>query len=187
MDETTHALLPDHMATNGYPPVDSEPDTLVPVTRLAVADALFSSQGIAKIKATRRGKPIMLEIPIKSVDLDAVQQKVKALKPSQKLASKRDMIDGKWVTVHDPYNPEFLEKMDAYNTALANTWILMALEIDVVDAGGDVVWSADNTIAFYEQAVRALKAMGLVSNQLTALLHAVRHLTEIAEEDLEGN
>lgn len=174
--------------TNGLPPLEAtEPDTLVPVTRLAVADALFSSHGVAKIKATRRGKPIILQIPIKSVDLDAVQEKVKNLKPNPKLATKRDNIDGKWVTIQDPYNPEYLEKMEKYNTALANTWILMALDVDLVDAGGDVVWSADNSRCFYEQAVIALKAMGLVSNQMTALLQAVRQLTEIAEEELEGN
>ena len=153
------------------------------LTRLSVAEAPFRSTGVATIKITVDGNVNYLEIPIKSVDLEDVENMVSNYRPS--VPVKRERRDGKTITIEDLANQDYKDNLNKYQRRLARAWVLMALDIDVVDESGKVVWSADNTVTDLEAATLVLKKSGFVDNQFADMLNEVRALTAISERNIE--
>lgn len=151
------------------------------VKKLSVSDAPFYSTGMAHIKVTKNGQEKTLKIPIRAVDLEEVETFCRNFRP--KVPTKRDKIQGRWVTILDEANPEYQQDLLDYQRILSRAWCLMAMDVDVEDAAGKVVWSADNTVRELDPAVKALRAMGLVDSQFAAILRAARDLTQFAEEE----
>jgi hypothetical protein len=153
------------------------------LTRLSVSEAPFRSTGLATIKTTVDGTVNFLEIPIKSVDLEDVETLVMPYRPA--VPTKRERIDGKWTTILDPANQDYIDRNSKYQRKLARTWVLMALDIDVVNNEGVVVWSADNSVVDLDAATQVLKKSGFVDNQFADMLNEVRALTAVTERNIE--
>ena len=155
------------------------------MSRLAVEDAPFGATGVAKVKVTKQGQVRTLAIPIKSIALEDVEKVVAPLRP--KVPTYRDNIKGKWVTVTNEADDAYQQRLVAYQKALSHAWVLMALDLDVVDGTGQVVWSRDNTVQHLDAAVKALKDMGLVDGQLVAIFRAVQELTQDVQEQTDSD
>ena len=155
------------------------------VTKLSVVDELFHSTGTARVKVTKHGREQILEIPIKSVQISDVETAVAHLKP--KIPKKRERIEKErqWVTVLDTANDEYQAKVADYDRALMRTWVFMSIDVDIEDAHGRVVWSADNSVQDYEAADAALVNMGLTDAQLVSIFRAASDLTRLDEEEIE--
>jgi hypothetical protein len=167
-----------------YPSQGTNGATAAPLRQLSVLDTPFASWGIARVRVTKNGKTHILEIPIKSVEFERVEALVAQDRP--RTPKRRENIPGQgWKYVIDDTNDDYLVAIANYNRKLSYVAVLMAFDVDVCDAKGDVVWSADNTVCQYEAARNALKQMGLVENQFLSILEDVRKLTREDEETLE--
>lgn len=152
--------------------------------RLCALDTFFRGSGVAVLRFRQGGREVTYEIPIKSVDNEEADAIVKPYRPKPPID--REYINNKWVSVVNEAKPEYQDKLTEYNRRLSLVWILLGLDIDVVDAQGQVVWSADNTVKHFDQAREALKQMGIVDGQIIQMMQAIRNLTTDEREIQEG-
>ena len=160
-----------------------EKPSKLPVKKLTVVEAPFYSTGVAEVKVTRGGKEYVMEIPIRAVDLEAVEAFCRNMRP--KVPTARDRVNGRWITILDEANHEYQQKLLDYQRILSRVWCLMAIDVDIEDESGNVVWSADNTVHDLNAAIKAMKKMGLVDSQFAAILRAARDLTQFSEEEID--
>lgn len=161
------------MPENGTGPVRTE---AVPITALCALDRLFDATGVAEVKVG----PRLLQIPIQSVDLEHVEVLCKPFRP--KAPIKRDMIQGQWKTIIDEANENYRDALTRYNMLYAHVTACCGIAVDITNGQREVVWSADNRVHDVEQAVKALKDMGLVLNHVIALNRAINELTQFVQE-----
>ncbi len=150
------------------------------VTKLSALDQLFEATGIAELKVTRGKKEVVLQLPIQSVDNEVIEAAAKPYRPRVPL--KREMIQGKWVSVVNEQDPEYQDKLAEYNRTLSYLMIFHGLAVDITDEQNKVVWSADNTIQDLPEARRVAKKMGIVDSHMVSIMRAVRQLTSYTEE-----
>lgn len=155
-----------------------------PLTRLSALDDLFAATGTVDIKVTRGGKEAYVSIPIQSVDNEMVDALARPYRP--KLATRREQIDGQWKTVINEADPAYQDRLGEFNRINSYIWVFCALAVDVMDEKGTVVWSRDNSVHDLEGTRAAMKRMGLVDNQLVAIMTAARNLTAMAEGQQTG-
>jgi len=141
--------------------------------------------GLARVKVTQGQVESILALPIKSVDIVDVQDLVAHLQPAVPTTREFNKQTKRWETLEKPYDPDYLKRQTEYTRALARAWVFMAVDLDVQDAEGRVVWSADNSVRHLSDTEAAYKAMGMTDSQLTDILAAVRKLTTLAEEQLD--
>lgn len=164
------------VSSNGHAP---QPTT-VAVTALCALDRLFDATGTAEVKVG--GKTLAL--PIQSVDLEQVEALCKPFRPKPPI--KRDQVQGKWVTIIDEAHEGYRDALMRYNMLYAHVTALCGLVVDVKNAQREVVWAADNHVHDVEQAVKALKDMGLVLNHVIAINRAINELTAVVEDQRLG-
>ena len=151
------------------------------IQRLSALDNLFEAEGIAQVKVTRGKREVTLELPIQSIDNEVIETAAKPFRP--KTPVRREMVQGKWVSVIDEQNQEYQDKMSEYNRVLSYLMIFHGLAIDILDEQGSVVWSADNTIQNFSEARRIARKMGLVDNHMVSIMRSIRQLTADVEEE----
>jgi hypothetical protein len=160
-----------------------EPDAK-PITRLCALDSLFAASGTVDVKVTRvaNGRRVeqKITLPIKSVDNELAESLARPFRP--KVPTRRESKNGTWFTIVDEANQEYQDKLSEYNRLNSYVIAFLALDVDICDDSGRVVWSADNGIHDIQAARAAVKKMGLVDNQLVDILKAVRQLTAEVEE-----
>ena len=150
-----------------------------PLTRLSALDDLFAATGTVEVKVTRGGKEAFVSIPIQSVDNEVVDALARPYRP--KLATRREQIDGQWKTVINEADASYQDRLGEYNRINSYIWVFCALAVDVVNEQGAVTWSRDNSVHDLEGTRAAMKRMGLVDNQLVAIMQAARNLTAMTE------
>ena len=153
-----------------------------PITKLSALDDLFAASGTAVVKVTRGNQERLLELPIQSVDIEEVNVIVGAPPKIPRVAT-----GGNPKFAPDPENPEYVQKLQAYNRRYVMALACMGLAVDIEDKQGVVVWSADNKVHDLDKAQDALKAMGLVYNQVFAITRAISELTTIVEEEASSD
>mgnify|MGYP001568298153 CR=1 FL=1 len=146
------------------------------LTSLCALDRVFDATGIAEVKVGEK----VLRLPIQAVDLEYVEALCKPFRP--KVPTKRDMINGQWRTIIDDANEAYRDKLTTYNMLYAHATCCYGLAVDIMTARRDVVWSADNSVHDVEQAVKALKDMGLVLNQVISINRAINDLTALVQD-----
>lgn len=149
---------------------------VAPVTVLCALDRLFDATGVAEVKVGAK----TLTLPIQAVDLEHVEALCRPFRP--KVPTKRDMIAGQWKTIIDEANESYRDKLTEYNMLYAHTTACFGLAVDILNARREVVWSADNSVHDVQQAVKALKDMGLVLNQVVSLNRAINELTALVQD-----
>lgn len=163
------------VTTNG-----TQASEAIPITALSALDKLFDASGTAEVRVGKK----LLAIPIQSVDLEFVEALCKPFRPRAPVKS--DHIQGKWVTVQDLANVDYTDKLTHYNMLYAHVTACCGMTLDIRNANGEVVWSADNRVHDVEQAIKALKAMGLVLNHIVSINRAINGLTAYEEQERLG-
>jgi hypothetical protein len=149
----------------------------LPITALCALDKLFDAAGTAQVRVGTK----LLAIPIQSVDLEFVEALCKPFRP--KAPIRRENIAGKWETVKDMANEDYTDKLTHYNMLYAHVTACCGMTLDIRNANRDIVWSANNTIHDVEQAIKALKEMGLVLNHIVTINRAINDLTTYVDEE----
>ena len=155
-------------------------DSTAPLMRLCALDSLFAATGTVDVKITRGGKSSNVTLPIQSVDNELADALAKKYRPQ--VPTRQSMKNNIIRTIIDDTNQEYQDKLAEFNRISSYIIVFLALAIDICDHTGNVVWSADNSTHDVEATRAAVKRMGLVDNQLVAILRAVRDLTAINEE-----
>ena len=152
----------------------------IPITALCALDKLFDASGTANVRVGTK----LLAIPIQSVDLEFVEALCRPFRPKAPII--REHIQGKWETVKDVANEGYTDKLTHYNMLYAHVTACCGMMLDIRNASNDVVWSADNKVHDVEQAIKALKEMGLVLNHIVSINRAINDLTTYVEEERLG-
>ncbi len=168
-DTATYAV-----ATNGTTP------KATPVRRLSALDRLFEASGDVTVRCGKHE----VTLPIQAVDLELVESLCRPYRPTPKTSVA--LVNGRRETTFLVADQEYQDKLTAYNRLNSVVYVLCALQCDIEDKAGKVVWSADNSVHEIEAARQALKDMGLVDNQLVAILNAAQALTQVVEEAQVG-
>lgn len=156
------------------------PNGHAPLTRLSALDRLFEAHGEATVRCGARD----LTLPIQSVDLEVVERFCRPYRPIPKISTA--LVNGRRETVAHLAEPEYQDKLADYNRKNSFVYVLCALLCEVTDKQGTVVWSADNSVHDIEGGIAVLKEMGIVDNQLLAVLTAASNLTRVVEEARVG-
>jgi hypothetical protein len=158
-------------------------------------DPVFQSFGTARVKVGDR----VLQIPVKSVDMEGI---VKALShkkpkaPTERKCIKANSDEGRkaglsrdrWVEVSVESDEGYQQRMQEYNTELGYLVLLEGINIEIKNREGRVVWEPGNkTRQESEEALRVLRGMGLTGWQFSQLTEAISDLTRFQEEAVEKN
>jgi hypothetical protein len=146
-----------------------------PLTRLCALDRLFAATGTVEVKVGTR----TVIVPIRAVsneDVEALMTEHRPVPPTRS-----QLENGKRIIIENQADPSYQGKLVEYNRLSSYAYVLLALDIDVLDAQEHVVWSADNRVHDLDNARQALKSMGLVDNQLVTILTAASALTRTEE------
>ena len=146
-----------------------------PLTRLCALDRLFAATGTVEVKVGTRA----VVVPIRAVSNEDVEALTVSARPVPPTRSQLE--NGKRIIIENQADPGYQLKLAEYNRLSSYVYVLLALDIDVLDAQEHVVWSSDNRVHDLEGARQALKSMGLVDNQLVTLLNAASALTRTEE------
>jgi len=165
--------------------MDDEAVTYVPsngatgskvITRISALDKIFESTGHVTIKCGNRE----ITLPIQAVDLEFVTNLCKPYTARPRISVA--LVNGRREEVAHTQAADYLDAVDRYNRLQAFVYACCALNVDISDAAGAVVWSADNNTHDIEAARKALQAAGIVDAQLGAILTAANNLTQVVEE-----
>ena len=146
-----------------------------PLTRLSAMDRLFEAVGEVTVRCGSRE----VTVAIQAVDLELVESLCRPYKPKPKIVVELDK--GQRIRTIDLADERYQDALAAYNRLNSYVYVLCSLMCDIEDKRGKVVWSADNSIHDVEAGKEALKDMGLVDNQLVAILNAASNLTQVVE------
>ena len=152
-----------------------------PVARLCALDQLFAATGVAHVKVGHK----TLAVPIQSIDNEVVEAFVKPYRAVP--PTRAELQNGRRVIVENQADKAYLEKLAEYNRTWLYAVAFHGMAVDIVDTGNRIVWSADNTVRDLPLARVVIKQMGLVDNQLGAIVVAINRLTQFAEETQAGN
>lgn len=152
-----------------------------PILKLSALDTLFAASGTAIVKVTRHGQEVTLELPIQSVD----NEEVTGLAGNPPRVPRKPLGGGKFND--DVQDPDYQRALTEYNRKTLFLVACLGLALDVEDERQEVVWSADNSVRDLAKARLVLKRMGLVDNQLLAIVQAIRQLTQAVEEEASSD
>jgi len=138
---------------------------VIELSDLIEAGAAFESRGVSTIKATRDGKPIGINIPIRSKGVAAFQEKLSAKAPVP--PSKIETVDGKPQRVPDFNDERYVDEYNKFSQHLI--WQVVAFALDGFD-------NLD-----LEARIDLLKNNGLSAHQLDQLFDDIQSLTKFAE------
>ena len=133
--------------------------------------AAFESRGVSRVKATKGGKPIILEVPIRSRGVAEFQDKLSVSAPVP--PSKLEKIDGKPQRVPDLSDAGYIKEYDKYWQDLV--WKVVAYAIDLEQ------WRD----ASIEEKIQRLKDNGLTGHQLDQIYDDLQELTKFTEGELD--
>lgn len=148
--------------------------------RLSALDKIFAATGEVTVRCGARE----VTLPIQAVDLELVESLCRPFRPKPKVHV--ELVNGKRQIVENLVDGDYQEALTKYNRTNSYVYVLCALLCDIEDEHGKTVWSADNTVHEVETSIRTLKAMGIVDNQLVAILNAASNLTQVIEEHQVG-
>lgn len=168
--------MADELYESTQPSENGKKPKSAPITRLSALDRVFAATGEVTI---RRGKETML-LPIQSFDFESVEALIKDRRPAPKVRS--ELVNNVRRIVVNEADPEYQQATMVYYRLQMVVSVLCALAVDITDKQGTLVWSADNSVHEIDAAVRALKDMGIVDNQLSAIFKAAQELTQTVEE-----
>lgn len=151
-------------------------ETSQPLTHLSALDALFVATGTVQVKVGQR----TIALPIQSVDTELLEAFVKPYRPVPPTRS--ELQNGRRVVVENQADKAYQDKLAEYNRIWLYAVAFHGLALDITDAQGRVVWSADNTTRDLPATRGAIKKMGMVDNHLSAIVVAINELTKFAEE-----
>lgn len=151
-----------------------------PLKRLSALDKLFEATGEVTVRCGVRD----ITLPIQAVDLEMVESLCRPYRPQPKVVL--GLENGVRTRTRDLTDPGYLDNLAIYNRTNSYVYVLCALLCEVTDKQGKVVWSADNSVHDVDGGMKALKDMGIVDNQLLAILTAASNLTRVVEEEQVG-
>ena len=164
------------------------------LTKVQVGDGQFVAHGIARIKSTRDGEPITLEIPIKSIQSSEAEANEwgieRPLPPREKvsihrtdpLAKKFGMADtGGFVDHVKSEDSEYIKALEKYGTDVSFAAVAAAIDVPLLDVDGNEIPATD-----IRRRIDAVRNLGFSVFQLQELAQAVRDLTAAKEAEEEN-
>lgn len=155
----------------------ADQDARQPIKRLSALERVFDATGVAEIRCGAK----TLELPIRAVDMELVEGIIKPYRP--KPPTRDELRNGKRITLINEADERYQEQLAEYNRVQTYAYVCCALDLDIEDDKGDVVWSADNEVHNLEASKKALKSMGIVDGQLLTITSAALNLTRLQEEE----
>ena len=158
-------------------------------------EPVFQSFGTARVKIGNK----VLQIPVKSVDMEGITKALchkKPRPPTERKCIKANSDEGRkaglsrdrWVEVAIETDEGYQQRMQAYNTELGYLVLLEGLNIEIKNKQGGVVWDPNNRASQEkDDALRVLRGMGLTGWQFSQITDAISDLTRFQEEELEKN
>ena len=162
------------------------------VTEFKQGDKPFHSSGFSKIKVTKAGKVVLMEIPIQSTGIselmDALANKAPAPPPANVLLDPEDKTNSmvadygitrkQWVKIPDYSNEEYIKSTGTHHRDIGIAIMLKGLSIEIRDTKGDIISDPD-------RKVEILKDMGMSTSHFGQMSEDIQNLTEWTEEERE--
>src|SRR5207245_2397558 len=101
---------------------------------------------------------------IRAVSMETVEEICKPYRPTQRTSA--PMRNGKRMAIDPTTDHVYQQRINEFNRLSSWVYTLVAIDLDIEDDAGNVVWSADNTIHDVDAARRVLTGMGLVDQQM---------------------
>ena len=164
------------------------------LTQVQVGDGQFMARGIARVKTTRDGKEVILEIPIKSIQSAEAEanefglerplppREEVAINKGTPLARKFGLADtGGFVDRVKNEDPEYRKALEQYDVDIGFAGMASALDIPLLDGAGNEIPPSN-----IPKRIEAVRNLGLSTFQLQELAQAVRALTAAKEVEEEN-
>lgn len=164
------------------------------MTAFVLGETSFASRGMSHIKVTEGGKSRILPIPIKSIGLADIMEEMDRNAPKPPVIMKKiyreseegrqmGLLKDQVVRVHDHTDAAYLEELSVWSEKRAWSLLVLGLDVEFSDKGGNGVTDPDAIVA-------GLKKAGITGHQRDRIVKDISALTRITEEEadfLSGN
>jgi hypothetical protein len=169
---------------------------------LKAGESPFTAWSKSRLAVSRGGKKIILEVPIKSIGMADVMERIAAnapVPPRQVKVVKKNSPEGRAAGyqhdtmsyVEDNMDPEYQKQLREYEMRSTYSLVLHGLAMDIFDSDGTTALVKANDlhtatqVINEEKAILVLKQSGLTGEHLRKLADDVRQLTQMEEARID--
>jgi len=148
---------------------------------------VFTSNGISRVKVTKDGEIIAIEIPIKSTGISEIVDRFNKkapqpplmdvlVEPEDKLGRELNLTKKKWIKMPNFGDPDYIKAKEKHETDLGMKILMTGLAVELRDKEG-------NTVEDEEKKLEIMKSMGMTGDQFSKIVDDITSLTRWREEE----
>jgi len=160
------------------------------ITEFMSGQNVFASHGVSKVKVTKEGKIICLEIPIKSTGIseliDTYKEKApippiknELVTPDSAIGKEMKLVEKKWMKIPDLNCPEYLRAKEEHDSNLGIAILMKGIAVPIKNEKGEEVTDS-------QEKIKILKSMEMSGDHFGQIITDITSLTKWSEQERES-
>ena len=147
------------------------------LTRLSAKAPRFRCTGITRLGVQQNGIEEELWLPIRSVPFDTTARLIEEAYVEPPRSKKMNVETMEWDMVKDEFDPKYQRQLQQANMQFLKRYTLYALNCELEDEQGQIVWDPHSGVFQEAAALRVLDLQGLTSTHYTQIREDAERLT----------
>lgn len=154
--------------------------------KLSAKTPRFRSSGICRLGITDGGQEEELLLPIRSVPLETMSKLLEEAYVEPPRSKKMNIETMEYEMVKDEHAPAYQRKVQQANVQFLKRFALYAIDCELEDEQGQIVWSQDAGIANEAAALRVLEAQGFTQTHYAQIRTDADQLSMTEQQRLQA-
>ena len=186
--DTLEALLPSQVHTPEKTAFlqTSTRDIQQALTKLSAKAPRFRSTGISRLGVMQDGREEDLLLPIRSVPFDITARLIEEAYVEPPRTKKMNVETMEFDMVKDEFDPKYQKKLQQANMTFLKRYTLYALNCELEDEQGKIVWDPQSGVFDEPAALRVLDLQGLTSTHYTQIREDAERLSMSEQQRQEA-
>ena len=156
------------------------------LTRLSAKKPRFRSSGITLLGFTEYGTTQEVPLAIRSVPFETTARLVEEAYVEPPRSKKMNIETMEFEMVKDEHDPAYQRKLQQANTLFLKRYTLYALNCELEDEQGNIVWDPVGGIYQEAAALRVLELQGFTSTHYTQIREDAERLSMTEQQQVEA-
>ena len=147
------------------------------LTRLSAKAPRFRCTGVSRLGVNQNGQEEELLLPIRSVPFDTTARLIEEAYVEPPRTKKMNVETMEFDMVKDEFDPKYQRKLQQANMTFLKRYTLYALNCELEDEQGQIVWDPHGGVFQEAAALRVLDLQGLTSAHYTQIREDAERLS----------
>lgn len=154
--------------------------------KLSAKTPRFRSSGICRLGITTDGQEEELLLPIRSVPLETMSTLLEEAYVEPPRSKRMNVETMEYEMVKDEHDPAYQRKIQHANVQFLKRFALYALDCELEDEDGTIVWNPETGLRNEAAALRVLEAQGLTQTHYAQIRTEVEELSMTERQRAEA-